>query len=358
MYYPSKKTDRVYRIPKSVTHIKALAFAQNSFLEKVVLPKGLKELGAGAFFYARQLAEINLHQAKKLKRIRDFDGIKCKMSYGYGSSKESFIGEECDEDGDDEDVDDFYDDAFHDVAEYQENFYEKGNSCLKVKFFLGTFEGTALKSIRFPDSLKYVSYNTFINCKCLKKMSIGKSFAGKINPDQLCDKKGFTMSVLPVTEMNVSKRNKYYKVRDHVLYSKDGKTVYQVLKSYRKSRLVLDKKVRKIAKGACVRSDVRKKLRHVVVLGDLKQISYAAFAYSGIENFEVYGNVEKIGHMAFSCSSLKKFVCHGSVKHIGKLAFYRAGHLEKLSLGKNIKSIGEAAFEGCGRIKKPRVKKK
>ena len=356
VYYPSKKTDGVYRIPKSVTHIKALAFADNSFIKEVILPKGLKELGAGAFFNCRQLAKVNLERAKKLKRIRDYDGIKHKISCGFGASREPFLGEESDMIGDG--VDNYYDDAFYDVAEYQENFYEKGNSSPKASYFLGTFAGTALKSIRFPNSLKYVSYNTFLNCSHLKKISIGKSFAGKINPDKLYDKKGFTMSVLPVTEMNVSKRNKHYKVKDHVLYSKDGKTVYQVLKSYRSSSLVLDKKVRKIAKGACVRSDVRKKLRNVVVLGKLKQISYAAFAYSGIESFEVYGDVEKIGHMAFSCSSLKRFVCHGSVKRIGKLAFYRARHLEELSLGKNIKSIGENAFGECDGIKKPRVKKK
>lgn len=358
VYYPSHKKDRVYRIPKSVTHISPLAFTGNSFLKEAVLPKGLKELGAGAFFHCRHLAKINLEQVKNLKRICDFDGIKHKISYGFGSSRGPFIGEENDYDGDD--ADDYYDEAFLNADagnEYQSDFYEKGMGNWKDSFFLGTFAETALKSIQFPDRLKYVSYNTFSNCNHLKKISLGKSFAGEINPDQLCDQKGFTISLLPVVEIDVSKQNKHYKVRDHVLYSKDGKTVYQVLKSYRSSKLVFDKKVQKIARWACIRSDVRKQLRDVVVLGDLKQISVAAFAYSGIENFEVYGDMEKIGNMAFCCSHLKKFVCHGSVKHIGKLAFYRAEHMETLHFGKNIKSIGEAAFKDCGKIKKPRVRK-
>lgn len=347
VYYPSEKKDQVYRIPKSVTHIKALAFARNFFLKEVILPKGLEEIGAGAFFHNRRLAKINLEQMEKLKRIRDYDGIKHKIGSAFGSSTECFLGEEKGSDAE-----------YMDDAEGQNHFYVEGWSNLKVSYLLGTFEGTALKSISFPDNLKYVSRDTFSNCTHLKKISIGKSFAGEINPDQLWDKKGFMMSCLPVEEVNVSEKNKHYRVRDHILYSRDGKTVYQVLKSYRNSKLVLDKSVSKIARGACAEF-TEGKLREVVALGNLKQISYAAFADSGIESFEVYGSVEKIDNIAFrQCYKLKKFVCHGSVKHIGKLAFYGDYRLEKLSLGKNIQSIGEAAFEECNRIKRPRVKKK
>lgn len=81
-------------------------------------------------------------------------------------------------------------------------------------------------TLSLPDFLEEIGFGTF---------------AGKINPDQLLDETGFTMFTLPVTEMYVSEKNKYYKVKDHVLYSKDGKTVYQILPSYHDSRLVLDK---------------------------------------------------------------------------------------------------------------------
>ena len=54
---------------------------------------------------------------------------------------------------------------------------------------------------------------------------------------------------------------------------------------------------------------------------------------------------------------MKRFICHGSVKHIGMWAFH-GNDLRKLSVGKDIQSIGERAFEDCGKVKKPRVKKK
>lgn len=343
VYYPSEKTDKVYRIPKSVTHIKALAFARNSFLKEVVLPKGLKAIGAGAFFNNHRLTKINLEQAKKLKRIRDFDGVKYKISTNCGTGVPAGIP--MPEEGEE----------YHNPAEYRKDFYGSGR-VLKEYYFLGTFAGTNLKSIQFPDRLKYVAYNTFKNCLRLKKISIGRSFAGEVNPDRLCDKKGFS---LPASSMDilVSEKSKHYKVQDGILYSRDGRTVYKALRAYHGSALVLDKNVRKIAREA-FSGTAAGKLQKVVVLGDLKQISREAFAVSRIKSFEVYGNVDTIGIDAFfMCYGLKRFVCHGTVKHVSAQAFYYAANLEKLSLGKNIVSIGTNAFDGCEGIKKPRVKK-
>ena len=155
----------------------------------------------------------------------------------------------------------------------------------------------------------------------------------------------------------MSESNKHYKVRNHILYSKDGRTVYKALKSYQDATLVLDKNVQKIAREA-FSGNIAKKLRKVVVLGSLKQISREAFALRGIKSFEVYGNVDTIDVEAFyCCRKLQKFICHGTVKNIGAQAFYYATNLRNLSLGKNIASIGAGAFDGCGGIKKPHVMK-
>lgn len=337
VYYPSEKIDKVYRIPESVTRIEPLAFAGNCFLKEVVLPKGLKVIGAGAFFNDHRLAKINLEQAKKLKRIRDFNGWKDKIS-GWtgvpeGQAEEILYGD-----------DEHYNDPAED-ATYKKDYYSRG-----------TFAGTKLKSIQFPDGLKYVSYNTFKNCYFLNKIFIGESYAGEINPDRIGDKKGFFLPDGSAKEIRVSEKNMHYKVKNHILYSKDGKTVYKVLKSYCDSTLVLDKNVRKIASKAFSWTEKPKK---VVVLGDLKQISRGAFEVSSIKSFEAYGDVDTIGIDAFfMCYGLKKFICHGTVKHVEAQAFYYAANLGELSLGKNIESIGAGAFEGCSGFKKPRVKKK
>lgn len=95
----------------------------------------------------------------------------------------------------------------------------------------------------------------------------------------------------------------------------------------------------------------------MVVKGNVKQIACSAFAGSRIKAFEVQGNVGTIGKGAFRYSYLEKFLCHGSVKRIEEEAFYEAQHLQKASFGKKLKYIGKHAFEGCSKIKAPRVKK-
>lgn len=306
---------------------------------KITLPDSLEKIGAGAFGGDHRLAKINLEQAKELREICDFNGRKYKISGDPGVPE----GIDWDSvyDGDDERY------GYDDPAAYK-----------KYAYSLGTFAGTKLKSIQFPERLKYVAYSTFEHCFHLKKISIGKSFAGEINPDQLCDKKGFSLPNDSGMEIQVSEKNKHYKVRNHILYSKDGKTVYKALKSYHDTTLVLDKNVQKIGREAFSWVS-EKKLQKVVVLGNLKQISREAFAVSGIKSFEVYGNVDTIGIDAFfMCYGLNKFICHGTVKHVEAQAFYYAANLGELSLGKNIESIGTGAFEGCSGFKKPRVKKK
>jgi hypothetical protein len=51
------KTDKTFTVPENVTAIANNAF-RNTALEKVVLPEGLKQLGARAFIYASALKEI------------------------------------------------------------------------------------------------------------------------------------------------------------------------------------------------------------------------------------------------------------------------------------------------------------
>lgn len=338
VHYPTEKTDKVYHIPQSVTYIKPLAFSGNSFLKEVVLPGSIQKIGAGAFYDDHRLAKINLEQAKKLKRICDFNGKKYGI-YGNSGVPEGIPVEIMINEDDDE-------------------HYDDPEESKKYGYSLGTFAGTNLKSIQFPDRLEYASYNTFQNCYHLKKIYLGKSFAGEINPEPAGGHQGFLFPDIGNIKIKVSEGNQHYQIKNHVLYSRDGKTLYKVLNSFRGTTLVLDQNVQKIAREAFSRTGARK-LHKVVVSGSLKQISREAFALSNIRSVEVYGNVDTIGIDAFfMCYDLKQFICHGTVKHIGPQAFYYCANLEKLSLGNHIESIGVDAFWECSGIKKPRVRKK
>lgn len=53
VYYPSSKQNTTFRIPKSVTIIRPLAFAGNLSLKKVILPKKIKKSAAVLSFIAK-----------------------------------------------------------------------------------------------------------------------------------------------------------------------------------------------------------------------------------------------------------------------------------------------------------------
>lgn len=193
---------------------------------------------------------------------------------------------------------------------------------MKEIALLGTFAGTNLKEIQLPDSLKYAGYSTFYKCLCLKKITLGTGFAGQINPVNYCDENGFLLPDNKSTDcfdIRIPAGNKNYKVRDNVIYSGDGKTVYGVSKDYKKSTLTLDKNVKVITRNAFRNT----KLKKVTALGNLTTIGSGVFMHNWhCKKFEVKGNIDTIDAQAFyKCHKLEKFVCGGTVKKIGTQAF-------------------------------------
>ncbi len=324
VYYPSEKLDQVYQIPKSVTKIETLAFARNSFVSTIVLPTNLKEIGAGAFFRDHRLSKINLHEAYKLKRLADFNGTTRNL-HTRGAGEPDGVRYP--------NTDDTDDSRYYDAAENNSNM-------------LGTFGGTDLREIQFPDNLKYAAFNTFSGCINLEKITLGKSFAGGINPVDHLDKRGFALPLeqsIDKFDISIPSENKHFKIKNNVLYSGDGKTVYGITKSYQGATLTLDKSVKIITRNAFANT----KLKKVTVLGDLELIGKASFIYCfDLKSFEVMGNINTIGIDAFyRCDELQKFVCHKKVKIICAQAFYSCSKLQGFPTAENaVETIGEDAI--------------
>ena len=131
--------------------MEALAFSRNPFLKKVVLPTGITDIGAGAFYGDSKLSDINLAQAVNVKKLSDFDGVKAKLSY-YDVGAPADAGEVSDEG--DEDV----------INDEKDLVSEPDGSAkyLKEIALLGTFAGTNLKEIQLPDSLKICRLQHFL----------------------------------------------------------------------------------------------------------------------------------------------------------------------------------------------------
>ncbi|MCI5640739.1 MAG: leucine-rich repeat domain-containing protein [Lachnospiraceae bacterium] len=329
VYYPSEKLDKVYEIPKSVTKIESLAFARNHFLNKIILPVNLEEIGDGAFWGDSCLSTVNLHEAYKLEKLGDFNGKVHNLQGSYVSSGTPIWVRYP-----------YIDDI---TSTEEQRYYDAKEDAYKM---MGTFEGTDLREIHFPDNLKYAAYNTFSNCVNLEKITLGKSFAGDINPVDYLDKKGFLLPLdqsIDKFDIQIPSENKHFKIKNNVLYSGDGKTVYGITNSYQGTTLTLDKTVKKITANAFVDT----KLKKVTVLGDLELIGRSAFMYcSDLKSFEAMGNIDTIGIEAFYyCDKLNRVVCHGKIKTIRIQAFYGFSKLQGFPTAENaVETIGIGAL--------------
>lgn len=162
-------------------------------------------------------------------------------------------------------------------------------------------------------NLKEVSFDTtrsslaFYNCPKLKRVSIGKN-ASCIPFIQKC----------PKVKITIDPGNPSYKVIGKDIYSKSGKTLYQV--SSTKSKYKVRKGVTKIAIGAFQRNDYIKTLS----LSDtVKIIQPNAFA---------------------QMKNLKHIKIGRSIKHCPLDVFYGCRKLKVITFPANVKSIGHGIF--------------
>lgn len=370
VFYPWGKTDTTYKIPSSVRSIGALAFLRCSNIKKVVLPKKLTSIGAGAFCGCRKLSKINLTKKTKIKKLTDYNATDGTRDYtlDYGSSKRGKV--------------------------YQSGFdllFDGGiNYDGKSSFYFGTFEGTALQSAVIPDSVKYVGSDTFkprFDCETasfvnpVKSLYIGKNYIGGFN-QKGADKygavyegsKSLMLSWLPLESVTISSKNKKYKVKNHAVYSKNGKKLYQVLNtSALPEHYVLDARTKWIAPRAfswintikeisikgniSIDSSAFNKYHYGCKLGD-KYNEYIN-GYAGMEalpdvmtKITVKGNVKKIGKYAFyDCDALEIFHCTGSINNIAQKAFASCGSLSSFTYKGKIGKLDETAFAYCINLK-------
>lgn len=323
--YPPGREDAVYRVPTSVKKIAPLAFAQNKYIEEVILHKNLKALGSGAFFGCNNLAEVNLHQAEKLKKITDFHGYKIGLHIYNGSQS---------------DPDD-------DPPKYRRLVKTgPGKGVYRENFDLGTFEGTRISSIRIPDNIRYMSEYTFRDCFLLREITFGKNFTGEINMQNEERGKTVLLYELNLDTVMFAEGNPKYKVKNNFIYSRDGSIIYQAVK---KNEIpfyyVMEGSVTQIADGAFYNSET---LETVRVKGSLKKIGQSAFAGCGqLFDFLATGDIDEIGRGAFRhCWGLESFRCRGIIQSVGAEAFYYCDALREALVSEMPKYVHKTAFQG------------
>ena len=270
---------KVVELPDSIETIDSWAF-QYLQIEKITLPKSLKIIGFGAFWGCESLKEVDLPDALE---IIGKDGF-------YGSGIEMLV-------------------LPANVKEIRSGAFE---NCQNLREFI------------FSDNYPVVNMTAlFTDSSQLKKIVLGKNTQMIIPPNysDYHDKDAnFEYDMPRVEEIVIPDENPYLKNEDHVIYTKDGKTLVYYMLNNTEAQFTVPKSVQTI--GA------------------------RAFAgnYS-LESVQLPASVSKIEPAAFcGCKNLTSIAIPDSVRTIPYACFQYCKSLKRVNLPPTVKSVEENGF--------------
>ncbi len=311
-------------IPSSVKKIGHAAFACSD-IQEIEIPDSVTSIGEGAFFGCSDLERVTL--PKNLKKIRKmtFDGCYSLKELNI-PPKVQTIGE-------------------------------------------GACDGCgSLKELNIPPKVQTIGVKAFYSCDGLIKVNwAGKSTLKVIEADAFkdCNIAQFTIpvsvnkiissGVSGTKEIKVDKKNKKYKSKNGVLFSKNGKELVCYPANRKKSIYKIPKGVKII--GTCAFVD-NWQIKKVTMPDSVTVVEQSAF--SGAEKLKTVRlskNLKKIERSAFNCS-LTALKLPSSLVVIEDYAFNCFNLKGNLVVPKNVKEIGYHAFTNAFKVKKILIKSK
>ena len=164
--------------------------------------------------------------------------------------------------------------------------------------------------------------------------------------------------LIKLKKYNVSPKNKFFKSKDGVLFSKDGKRLLDVPRKKKSVNYQIPYGVRSIA-NRCFESCYR--IKAVTMPDTVTKVGDQSFIASGIEKIRLSRNLKSMGESALYRTKLTEVVFPGSLAEIPEGCLGYCNSLKKVTINPGVRSIGKYAFVRCGNFKKiiipPSVKK-
>lgn len=141
-------------------------------------------------------------------------------------------------------------------------------------------------------------------------------------------------------KFRVSPKNKHFKSKAGVLFTKNGK----MLLKYPNKRKVSKYRIPDGVKELSTQSFERARVERITVPNTVKRINYWAFSDAHVKKISLSKNLNFIGWAAFSRSDLREITIPGTVKTIPKSCFSSCNKLKKVTFKDGVKKISDGAF--------------
>ncbi len=273
-------------IPKTLANLSSGLFFRCTGLREAVLPEGLASLGSRAFAGCSELSKIRIPASVTDLGSYTFDGCPKLAAFDL----------------------------------------EPGNPKYRsVDGLLCTADGAELIRVpegwkgkcRIPEGVRRIRRGAFEHCPGVKKLILPASLA-EFDDTNLCE-------CTLLESIEVPEKNASFEMRDNLLMSKDGKTVYFAVGDRRK----------------------------IIGLADGVETIHTA-AFKGklkLQKIVFPETLRKMGEAAFGCcDGLQEVRLPSSLLEIPPRAFHDCHKLERVAAGEGLVKVGKQAFANCTRL--------
>lgn len=323
-------------ISEEVEKISEGAFAQCTYLEKIILPKKLQEIGAGAFRNCSKLQNILIPEGVQELKENTFAGCD-KLVRVELADHISVIGSG----------------AFAGCSSMTYFYIPSKIRVISENTFAGC---TALKSIDIPKSVMDIRYGAFAGCISLNNLVIpdststigGRAFAGCVGlqriaiPDSV---RGLALDVEDFYEESV-----FYGCESLTVYCKKGSMVWD----YAEKQEIPAKPYEEFFKEK-TEIDLPE-MNSFFKRGEKKRIGNGIYLNIGNGRVAYLRPVNRMKNTISLPSSVSIDGKDYLVWKISNKAFYKCVKLKKVIISKNIRIIENKAFYNCNKLKKIIIK--
>lgn len=292
-----------------VNTVSDLSFRYCQQIEKVILGKGLNNIGSHAFRDCDQLQTLIIETENTNLNFNNFHNCSNFVEIKVNIDNKTYKVEDnilYSKDGK----------TLYLVPRGREGELVIPDGVETIKKYAIAYNKKIQRAV-IPDTVKVISENSMRECSALEEIVIGKMVS---NIGSQAFRANSTLKTVIMkseidglifdcfigcsnfTEIKVNSDNTTYKVQDNVLYSIDGKTMY-LLPTGKEGELVIPEGV-EIIRNLAVQS--RTKIQKVVIAKTVKTIEQRAFeSCSEMQEIVVGENVQNMGSNAFkNCNKL------------------------------------------------------
>lgn len=346
-------------LPEGVVSIGDQAFNCYHYvsrLSSIILPKSLRDIGNGAFFYSNALTNITIPNSVESIGEAAFAGCSSLESIVVAEGNSSYDSR----------------DNCNAIIEKSSNTLVAGcrNTSIPSSVeHLGNyaFYGTGIKSIVLPDSLISIGERAFFDCDNLKSITMGKGMPPKC--DYSFELSTYTDATLFVpagfkeTYQQTKPWGEFVNIVEGNTNSITGECGDSVIWhfNYDTGHLVVEGKGALEANSFSPSGDFgwSYDIKTVEIKDGVTSIGDSAFYYcSGITSVTIPNGMKFIRTSAFMyCFNLTSITIPSSVEHIGSIAFFQCENLTSITIPSSVTYIGWGVFTACWNLKRITVDK-